>query len=693
VPVSAKSYADARQPNSFNTAMQERSLPACTRFTMLLGGISVAVAYGVRDDMLSNGEVKHAMRSALHHPGHRARHVTRLHRWDHSGLGVFLEREAEWHSGRALQSSNSSQSDAPQSGRSSGFLQISPAQARSLRQHQQAYLQKSEELHRSEAHTELSRGARYQDHKEDLQRPTELELSALQRFTREHIGISNGRAVTRMSSLASQYVGPIGVGTTLQPPGCVMPANSLLHLDAEEVAEEELVTEAGEKICQASDQSKIWVVFDTGSTNIWVSSDLCERGPCAKEGRMRYNHTRSLTFAYPKNPAQLTVEFGTGKLVGPTGVDDFHIGPFSVFQQTFGMIQNQNGSVFEDVPFEGILGLAFPAMSANRAKPFFDTVIDQRALQKNEFAFYFSRDTPSANAIFWGGVEPGFYKGQIEYFAVTDPYYWAVDLHAFKVGDECLLGPNCKFSPETGFRRPGILSSLLQLGEGSDAEAQQKVRRRSPLGIVDTGTTYFTAEGYLFEEIMDRLPPTRCTDITDETHPEITYTLRNVAGQLKHFRFTKDMYMTESSDGVDAECSPAFMRIDIPEKHGPAMVLGEVFLRHYFAVFDRAEGTTTSGKLGLAPSVHTNEALERLHDLTRSQPSFEKSRGTNIVYPSESSFAETAASGFTETAAETAAPPKAAVTHESRYGRKAKRAAVTLDAMSMHIERAPLESE
>jgi len=150
------------------------------------------------------------------------------------------------------------------------------------------------------------------------------------------------------------------------------------------------------------------------------------------------------------------------------------------------------------------------------------------------------------------------------------------------------------------------------------------------MAIVDTGTTYFTAEGYLFDEIMDRIPPAVCSDITDETHPPITYTLFNKAGQLRDFVFTKDMYMTEAGDGAESECSPAFMRIDIPEKHGPAMVLGEVFLRHFFAVFDRADGTPVMGQLGLAPSVHTQDALKRLHELTKQQPSFEETRGANI---------------------------------------------------------------
>jgi len=82
-----------------------------------------------------------------------------------------------------------------------------------------------------------------------------------------------------------------------------------------------------------------------------------------------------LTFSRPSKASTLTVQFGTGKLVGPQAVDDLHIGPFTVFNQTFAMIEDEEGKVFQDVPFEGILGLAFPAMSANHVKPFFDTVM------------------------------------------------------------------------------------------------------------------------------------------------------------------------------------------------------------------------------------------------------------------------------------------------------------------------------
>ncbi|CAK0898266.1 unnamed protein product, partial [Prorocentrum cordatum] len=138
--------------------------------------------------------------------------------------------------------------------------------------------------------------------------------------------------------------------------------------------------------------------------------------------------------------AQLHIEFGTGRIDGPQAVEDFHVGPFTVYNQTFGMIQVQDGKVFEEVPFEGILGLGFPSMSANGVTPFFDNVVKQKTLSKSEFSFYFSRESKAGNAVFWGGVDPAFYSEPIEYFHVDDPYYWSVPLLSFKIGNQTMLG-------------------------------------------------------------------------------------------------------------------------------------------------------------------------------------------------------------------------------------------------------------
>lgn len=444
--------------------------------------------------------------------------------------------------------------------------------------------------------------------------------------------VNGGMAVTGLTSLSSQYVGPIGVGTVLTPSSCELHNGQALQFQNTDPKDK-----TNTAACHLEDESQVWVVFDTGSTNIWVSSDLCRYGACVMKGRHRYNHTRSATYDYPLGGLELTVQFGTGCIKGPQAKDDFHIGPFTVFNQTFGMIETQNGTVFSEVPFEGILGLAFSSMSANGVKPFFDTIIQQKALVHNEFAFYFSQDSVTANAVFWGGVDPAFFEGPIQYFPVVDPFYWAVELLSFKVGsrefspvgsgmesdDDALEQDANRLDPDEipPPDEDGDSAGLDEAGLGQVLERRLKPRRWN--AIVDTGTTFFTAEGSMYNEILGMLPPVKCNEMTAQSHPQITYRLRSSNGEPVDFVLENHQYMTSGSSDSDATCTAAFMRIDIPEAHGPAMVLGECFLRHYYSVFDRADGHPRHARVGFAKSKHSNEPVEQLMRLTRGQQYFQ----------------------------------------------------------------------
>jgi hypothetical protein len=252
------------------------------------------------------------------------------------------------------------------------------------------------------------------------------------------------------------------------------------------------------------------------------------------------------------------------------------------------------------VAFEGIVGLAFPKMSANRVVPFFDTVISQKALDHNEFAFYLSKDNPSANAIFWGGVDKTFYKGELEYFPVVDPFYWSLKLASFKIGNSTIMGPEDQY---VGF-------------------ANSDRKWNGPVAIIDTGTTFFTAEKDKFKIVMQKLPRVKCERITSKTHPPMTITLESSSGHAREFVLNHKQYMASNGKGKDSMCSPAFMPVDLPEEHGPGMILGEVFLRHYFALFDRGDGEAQNARVALAEAADHDSVHTRLHHLTRGQPSF-----------------------------------------------------------------------
>jgi len=344
----------------------------------------------------------------------------------------------------------------------------------------------------------------------------------------------------------SQYIGPVGVG-------------SLKDNEAE---------------------SQIRVVFDSGSTNLWIASSYCVQENCKE--RHRYDPEESVTYRAPEVPVHLDITFGTGELRGPQGIDNFHVGPYIVANQTFGLIKEELGQVFKEIPFEGILGLAFPSMSARHVKPFFDTIMEQNVLSgKNEFSFYMTKLPDQDSAIFFGGVDERFFEGDIRYFPVTQEHYWSIDLVDFKIGD---------------------VSHVDFMEVSSEGMRVNKL-------ILDTGTTYFTAPPGVFNEVLQRLPSTVCSQIN--TYPTLHYTLKDADGEEYTLDIPPSVYMVSTYG--DGWCDPAFMEIPVPDKFGPAFIFGEVFMRHWYTVFNRGDGSEGAAAIGFAKAKHDVEAAKSLH--------------------------------------------------------------------------------
>jgi len=551
-------------------------------------------------------------KNEVYHPGHAAHHVTRLHRYEHEGIESMLEEEARWTQELeegSLRGSSFLEEDHAADMENSDFVKLSGVQVRALQEHHRPWLSwlqtANDHTQGQKAQGNSSKYVKESPHAALVQKYKAFLTTVRQTRTDGLV------PATGLSSLSSQYVGPIGVGTVVSPMGCV-PKPEKMSGEANSSMLERIggffsrhysklpnakVASSFEQACTVQDQSKVWVVFDTGSTNIWIASDLCASGPCQLAGRHRFNHSASATFKYPESLLQLSVQFGTGKITGPQAVDDFKIGPFTVYNQTFAMIETESdSSVFRDVPFEGIVGMAFDKMSANHVQPFFSSMIQQKALQKNEFAFYFSRDKAAGNALLWGGVDQKFYEGKLRYFPVVDPYYWSLKLRNFKIGNDTILGASDTYE---GSANPGR-------------------KWKGPMAVVDTGTTFFTVDTDKFGDVMSKLPSGDCKGVSEKTHPPITISLEDMRGDAGDFVLTNKEYMTRDN----GRCSPAFMQIDLPTDHGPGMILGDIFLRQWFAVFDRDTGKDSDAKIAFAKSSHKPEAIARIRELTADQPAF-----------------------------------------------------------------------
>lgn len=293
------------------------------------------------------------------------------------------------------------------------------------------------------------------------------------------------------------------------------------------------------------------VIFDTGSSNLWLNADTCMSEGCLLH--RRFHPAQSKT--YKKLAVEMSVQFGTGSIEGFLAKDTFTLGPLKVKEQAFGQIKRSTGSVFVTGKFDGILGMSFPSLSAHAYTPVFDSIMKQGLLTKNMFSFYYSLLPKQTSAIMLGEPLRSMYKGELTWVSVSKPFYWEVNLIDIEydgVSTNACPSPPCK-------------------------------------AVVDSGTSLLTGPSTYTTRILRKLGVDRACANADSLKT-ITYIISDDRGE---YRFDIDPYhyvlksQAKRANGKPKFCRAGFMALDVPQPRGPLFILGDVFMRRYYTVFDR----------------------------------------------------------------------------------------------------------
>ena len=341
--------------------------------------------------------------------------------------------------------------------------------------------------------------------------------------------LSNYRADedgTRMLALAlynmrnTQYMGRIGIGTPVQ------------YFD---------------------------VIFDTGSSNLWVGSRHCKSVACQRQNGFDYEKSRT----FEEVGYDIQVKFGTGLVKGIISQDTFTLGPMSVTNQRFAEVLQEIGAVFEHAKFNGILGLGFPTLSSEYGiLPVFDNMMQQQLLHYNMFSFYFSTYPDQHSSIFFGEPNEQFYEGNITWVPVAGhKVYWEIEIE--KVSLEG--GKDARVNlDEFGGVREGSLD--LDLCRRSSPHSHRLADGDGCLVVLDTGTSLITGPKAAIKKILQfiQVDPL-CRNM--ESLPNISFQLGDT-----DFTLTPEDYVMKHKDysrkgGI--VCKAGFMPLDVPPPRGP----------------------------------------------------------------------------------------------------------------------------
>ncbi|KAL4320856.1 hypothetical protein AHAS_Ahas14G0052300 [Arachis hypogaea] len=223
---------------------------------------------------------------------------------------------------------------------------------------------------------------------------------------------------------------------------------------------------------------KFTVIFDTGSSNMWVPSSKCYFS-VACYVHNKYKSSESST--YKENGTSAAIQYGTGSISGFFSYDDVKVGVITVKNQEFIEATKEPGVTFVAAKFDGLVGLGFQEIAVGKAVPLWYNMIEQGLVKDPVFSFWLNRNPNDAQGgeIVFGGVDPSHFKGEHTYVPVTKKGYWQFDMGDVLIGSKptgyCAKG--CSAIADSGTSLlagpTAIITQINQAIGGSGVVSQQ----------------------------------------------------------------------------------------------------------------------------------------------------------------------------------------------------------------------------
>ena len=200
--------------------------------------------------------------------------------------------------------------------------------------------------------------------------------------------------------------------------------------------------------------------------------------------------------------------------------------------------------------FDGILGMAFRTISVNKVVTPFENLLSRNLLKDSKFSFYLGNSETDDGELLLGGYDISKFTGAITWVPVVSENYWAISIDNVEANGVSFVSSKKEHK--------AIVDTGTSLLAGPDKEIQK-------LASVVGAKKLFNGEYTVDCTKISYLPPVEITILATK------------------FTLQPSEYVITSSQ----VCLLGFVGLNIPEPVGPLWILGDVFIRKYYTIFDQ----------------------------------------------------------------------------------------------------------
>ncbi|KAI7854803.1 aspartic peptidase domain-containing protein [Circinella umbellata] len=326
--------------------------------------------------------------------------------------------------------------------------------------------------------------------------------------------------------------------------------------------------------------------FDTGSSDLWFVSTLCKN---CDDYNTQFNPEKSTTFDWGTRQ-KWNIQYGDGSTAGGiVGYDTVDLGGFPIEHQAVELATHETQM---DSVVHGILGLGFPELCTvpGTITPL-ENLVKQGLIKDSMFSFSLGHYLHGGGGeLIFGGMNTERYVGELTSFPVANAEgYWGIRLVSATIREKLIS------FDEIIPKIPHINKPTITLTDRNNAKEVNALP-----GVLDTGTTLM-----IFPELIANIiaKEYNATSNDDGTY-NITCDSNELSELILSFGTASYKVLPESLiyyNDNNGNCLAGFAKAKFP-----FVILGDVFLKNVYTVFDYSVPPTVKLAQAVSPQQYTN---------------------------------------------------------------------------------------